>query len=65
MWQNKEKGNNILMIKKKYKITFYKLIGKNWYMICTRTKKECRKMALQHVLKRHAIGFKIQEHVTP
>ena len=53
------------MIKKKYKITFYKLIGKNWYMICTRTKKECRKLALQHVFKCHAIGFKIQEHVTP
>ena len=53
------------MIKKKYKIIFYKLIGKNWYMICTRTKKECQKLALQHVLKCHAIGFKIQEHVTP
>lgn len=50
MWQNKEKGNNILMIKKKYKITFYKLIGKNWYMICTRTKKECHSNTFLNVM---------------
>lgn len=53
---------NFFFKKQKYKISFYKFITPNWYMICTRTKFDCYKVAFKHLLKGHAILFTVNTH---
>jgi len=49
-------------MKRKYKITFYRVGKSNWFMICTRSLKDCYRIGFKHFFKGHAIFFKIQKH---
>ena len=52
--------NNIIM-KKKYKVTFYTIKGNKFFRICTRTYKSTLKFAFKTALKQCAV-FIIKEH---
>lgn len=45
------------MKRTKYKITFIRLNGKTWFMVCTRSYVSCLKLALKHFFKGHCILF--------
>lgn len=49
-------------MKQKYKITFIRITKPNWFMVCTRTLKDCYRIGFKHLFKGHAIFFIITKH---
>lgn len=49
-------------MKLKFKVTYYRLFGKSWTQICTRSYASTRRNAMRHILKGNAIWFKIEPY---